>query len=49
MRIMPGGFERVVPDGFTLLGSGSVSQRSNVKGGEEHMRPISAEKLVYQV
>ncbi|RSL90677.1 hypothetical protein CEP52_014505 [Fusarium oligoseptatum] len=49
VRIMPGGFERVVPDGFTLLGSGSVSQRSNVKGGEEHMRPISAEKLVYRV
>ncbi|EEU44581.1 uncharacterized protein NECHADRAFT_85264 [Fusarium vanettenii 77-13-4] len=49
VRIMPGGFERVVPDGFTLLGSGSVSQRSNVKGGEEHMGPISAEKLVYRV
>ncbi|RSL44842.1 hypothetical protein CEP54_014522 [Fusarium duplospermum] len=49
VRIMPGGFERVVPDGFTLLGSGSVSQRSSVKGGEEHMRPISAEKLVYRV
>ncbi|KAM6521799.1 hypothetical protein FALCPG4_011502 [Fusarium falciforme] len=49
VRIMPGGFERVVPDGFALLGSGSVSQRSNVNGGEGHMRPISAEKLVYQV
>ncbi|KAJ4182232.1 hypothetical protein NW767_013915 [Fusarium falciforme] len=49
VRIMPGGFERVVPDGFALLGSGSVSQRSSVNGGEGHMRPISAEKLVYQV
>ncbi|RSL52048.1 hypothetical protein CEP53_008216 [Fusarium sp. AF-6] len=49
VRIMPGGFKKVVPDGFTLLGSGSVSQRSTVKGVEEHMRPISAEKLVYRV
>ncbi|KAF5013089.1 hypothetical protein FDECE_916 [Fusarium decemcellulare] len=49
VRVMPGGLERIVPDGLTLLGSGSVSQRANVIRKEEHMRPISAEKLVYKI
>jgi NADPH:quinone reductase-like Zn-dependent oxidoreductase len=46
LRLMPGGLERVVKDGFALLGSGKVGER-NVIGGEEWMRPVSAEKLVY--
>ncbi|KAJ3543217.1 hypothetical protein NM208_g3693 [Fusarium decemcellulare] len=49
VRVMPGGLERIVRDGFALLGSGSVSERANVMGKEEHMRPISAEKLVYKI
>ncbi|POR36314.1 Zinc-type alcohol dehydrogenase-like protein C2E1P3.01 [Tolypocladium paradoxum] len=48
-RIMPGGLERIVPDGFALLGSGLVADRASVQRDEEYMRPISAEKLVYNV
>lgn len=46
-RLMPGGLDRVVPDAFTLLGSG-VQPRT---GGdvEPWMKPISGEKLVYRV
>lgn len=48
-RIMPGGLERVVEDGFTLLGT-SVSNRSRErKERQDHMRPISGEKLVYRI
>jgi hypothetical protein len=46
---MPGGLEKVVPDGFALLGSGSVSERAKLARDEEYMRPISAEKLVYTI
>jgi hypothetical protein len=47
VRLMPGGFEKVIPDGFALLGSGSVSQREKLARDEGYMRPISGEKLVY--
>lgn len=47
VRIMPGGLEKVVEDGFELLGTG-VADRSHERI-EEHMRPISGEKLVYSV
>ncbi|KAK3370771.1 chaperonin 10-like protein [Lasiosphaeria ovina] len=43
VRRMPGGLDRVVPDGLALMGPGPV-QRS-----EEWMKPVSAEKLVYSV
>ncbi|KAF4449082.1 hypothetical protein F53441_7594 [Fusarium austroafricanum] len=49
VRLMPGGLEKVVQDGFALLGSGSVSQRTKLERTEDHMRPISAEKLVYSL
>ncbi|RBR23786.1 uncharacterized protein FIESC28_03402 [Fusarium coffeatum] len=49
VRLMPGGLERVVPDGFALLGSGPVSQRTKLARIEEYMRPISGEKLVYKI
>lgn len=49
VRLMPGGLERVVPDGFALLGSGSVSQRTRLARAEDYMRPISGEKLVYKI
>jgi hypothetical protein len=49
VRLMPGGLERVVPDGFALLGAGSVSQRTKLARSEEYMHPISAEKLVYRI
>ncbi|KAF4475868.1 hypothetical protein FAGAP_12551 [Fusarium agapanthi] len=49
VRMMPGGLERVVQDGFSLLGTGSVSERSRIGRPEEYMRPISAEKLVYSL
>lgn len=47
---MPGGLERIVEEGFTLFGSGDlkVSERSGVDG-PEWMRPISGEKIVYNI
>ncbi|TFB00948.1 Deshydrogenase mlcG [Trichoderma ghanense] len=48
VRLMPGGLERIVPDGFALLGDGMVSERSTSRR-EDYMRPISAEKLVYRL
>ncbi|KAI9149966.1 Zinc-type alcohol dehydrogenase-like protein C2E1P3.01 [Paramyrothecium foliicola] len=49
VRQMPGGLSRIVPDGFTLLGSGLVTDRKRLGRTEEYMKPISAEKLVYRV
>jgi len=45
---MPSKLNRVVPDGFTLLGSGSMDDRAKVRT-EEWIRPVSGEKLVYRV
>lgn len=47
VRLMPGGLGKVVEDGFVLLGT-AVSNRSHDRI-EEHMRPISGEKLVYSI
>lgn len=47
---MPGGLASIVRDGFALLGSATVNARANEKlRTEDYMRPISAEKLVYQI
>lgn len=43
LRLMPGGLERIVSDGFALLGTGSMNDRRN-KRVEIWMRPISGEK-----
>jgi hypothetical protein len=48
IRLMPGGFEKVVEDGFKLLGPGAMGERET-KRTEEYMKPVSAEKLVYKV
>jgi NADPH:quinone reductase-like Zn-dependent oxidoreductase len=48
VRLMPGGLEKVVEDGFALLGAGGMEDRQ-VKRTEEWMRPVSAEKLVYRL
>ncbi|KAK0644307.1 chaperonin 10-like protein [Cercophora newfieldiana] len=48
VRLMPGGLDRIVPDGFALLGSGSMDDRAKGRA-EEWMRPVSGEKLVYRV
>ncbi|KAG7284049.1 hypothetical protein NEMBOFW57_010409 [Staphylotrichum longicolle] len=48
IRLMPGGLDRVVPDGFMLLGSGAMEARQRDRT-EEWMKPISAEKLVYRI
>lgn len=47
VRMMPGDLDKVVGDGFVLLGTG-VSNRSHDRI-EEHMRLISGEKLVYTI
>jgi hypothetical protein len=44
---MPGSLYKILEDGFDLLGM-DVSNRSHGRV-EEHMRPISGEKLVYRV
>lgn len=48
VRLMPGGLDRIVPDAFTLLGTGLPETRKAV-GGEPWMKPISGEKVVYRV
>lgn len=49
VRLMPGGLDRIVADGFTLLGSGKLVERTSAGGSEPWMRPISGEKLVYHL
>lgn len=49
VRNMPGGLDRIVPDGFSLLGPGWLANRVVVEREEQYMRPISAEKLVYSL
>ncbi|TCD63119.1 hypothetical protein EIP91_005991 [Steccherinum ochraceum] len=54
VRLMPGGLERIVPDGFALLSSPEtnlVADRAveQVDSSKPWMRPISGEKLVYRV
>jgi NADPH:quinone reductase-like Zn-dependent oxidoreductase len=48
VRLMPGGLERIVPDGFTLLGAGTMEERSTYRT-EPWMQPIASEKLVYRL
>lgn len=48
VRLMPGALERIVPDGFALLGSGSMQDRQQ-RREEPWMKPVSAEKLVYKI
>jgi NADPH:quinone reductase-like Zn-dependent oxidoreductase len=48
IRLMPGGLENVVSDGFTLLGCGSMEDRGKERP-EAWMKPVSAEKLVYRL
>ncbi|KAH7187793.1 chaperonin 10-like protein [Fusarium oxysporum] len=48
VRNMPGGLKKIRPDGLALL-SGLVTKRNDTDFREDHMRPISAEKLVYTV
>lgn len=48
VRVMPGGLEKVVEDGFALLGAGGMGDRQ-INRKEEWMKPISAEKLVYRL
>lgn len=49
LRKMPGGLESVVEDGLRLLGSGTMGDREGNKSEEDWMRPLSAEKMVYDV
>ena len=49
VRLMPGGLEKMVHDGFELLGWDKVVGRDPVVRDEPWMKPISGEKLVYHV
>jgi NADPH:quinone reductase-like Zn-dependent oxidoreductase len=46
VRLMPGGLERIVPDGFTLLATGAMQERLSGRTAP-YMRPVASEKLVY--
>lgn len=47
---MPGGLEKIVEDGFTLIGSGEVADREMAEARREKwMAKISAEKQVYRI
>ena len=48
VRLMPGGLEKIVPDAFALLGSGSMQDRAQARD-EPWMKPLSAEKMVYRI
>lgn len=48
VRVEPGRLERVVEDGFALLGAGNMCHRKG-EGTKSRMRPINGEKLVYRV
>jgi NADPH:quinone reductase-like Zn-dependent oxidoreductase len=47
-RVMPGTLERIVDDGFALLGSGTMIQRARERK-EDWMKSIQGEKLVYSL
>jgi hypothetical protein len=49
VRLMPGGLDKIVEDGFTLIGSGKVADRKGDIREEPWMKKISAEKLVYRI
>ena len=46
---MSGGLEQIAENGFSLFGAGKVSERSGADGRSEWMRPISGEKIVYNI
>jgi hypothetical protein len=48
IRLMPGGLESVVADGFALLGPGLMKDRAQGRT-EAWLKPVSAEKLVYKI
>lgn len=48
VRLMPGGLDKIVPDGFELLGPGKMGERRKERK-EEWMKPISGEKVVYKI
>lgn len=47
VRIMPGGLDKVVGDGFSLFAT-DHSDQSKARN-EDHMRPVGGEKLVYKI
>ncbi|KAF9039195.1 zinc-binding oxidoreductase [Panaeolus papilionaceus] len=51
VRLMPGGLDSIVSDGFSLLGSGKVADREVGRDttDEPWMKPIAREKLVYKI
>ncbi|KAK7897698.1 hypothetical protein LTR67_004328 [Exophiala xenobiotica] len=49
VRLMPGALEKLVDDGFTLLGTGSMDDRKGEMRDEAWMRPVSGEKLVCRI
>jgi hypothetical protein len=50
VRLMPGGLEEIVSDGFAVLRNSSLASGAGSDlEGKTHLRPISMEKLVYRI
>ena len=50
VRLMPGGMDRIIPDGFSVLrNSPMISKTGPDTKDEHHLRPVSMEKLVYKI
>lgn len=50
IRLMPGGIEKIVSDGFSVLRQSSlVSKDGSRRSMEAYLQPVSAEKLVYKI
>ncbi|GKZ21900.1 hypothetical protein AbraIFM66951_007331 [Aspergillus brasiliensis] len=50
IRLMPGGLDRIISDGFSVLRNSSLGSKagSHLKK-DAHLQPISMEKLVYKI
>lgn len=50
IRLMPGGMDRIISDGFSVLRNSSlVSKAGSHPKRDAHLQPISMEKLVYKI
>ncbi|OJJ08325.1 hypothetical protein ASPVEDRAFT_47489 [Aspergillus versicolor CBS 583.65] len=49
VRVMPGGLEKIPTDGFALLSGSFKRDSEGQKDHDDHLRPISGEKIVYKL
>ncbi|KAK1147829.1 hypothetical protein N8T08_000342 [Aspergillus melleus] len=50
VRLMPGGMDQIISDGFSVIRNSPLVSRNGANRKEDaHLRPISMEKLVYRI